>query len=54
MIRTYLDWLVSVPWGTVSEDQLDPIHTREVLEEFGLSAPEDSAVQREPGSGGIV
>ena len=29
-------------------------HTREVLEEFGLSAPEDSAVQREPGSGGIV
>src|SRR4051812_168318 len=32
MIRTYLDWLVSVPWGERSEERLDPGHTREVLD----------------------
>jgi ATP-dependent Lon protease len=31
-IRTYLDWLVAVPWSERSEDQLDPNHTREVLD----------------------
>src|SRR3954464_14268645 len=28
MLRTYLDWIVAVPWGKVSEDQLDPAGTR--------------------------
>ena len=32
MIRTYLDWLVSVPWGKRSEERLDPAHAREVLD----------------------
>src|SRR6266513_1117830 len=32
MIRTYLDWLLSVPWGKRSEERLDPIHAREVLD----------------------
>ena len=32
MIRTYLDWLVSVPWGERSEERLDPVHAREVLD----------------------
>ena len=32
MLRTYLDWLVSVPWGDRSEERLDPIHAREVLD----------------------
>src|SRR5206468_946784 len=32
MIRTYLDWLLSVPWGKRSEDRLDPVHAREVLD----------------------
>jgi ATP-dependent Lon protease len=32
MIRSYLDWLIAVPWSKRSEDQLDPVHTREVLE----------------------
>src|SRR3954462_10114160 len=32
MIRTYLDWLISVPWKERSEDRLDPNHTREVLD----------------------
>jgi ATP-dependent Lon protease len=32
MIRTYLDWLLSVPWGETSEERLDPVHAREVLD----------------------
>src|SRR4051794_295266 len=32
MIRTYLDWLTSVPWGKRSEERLDPQHTQEVLD----------------------
>jgi ATP-dependent Lon protease len=32
MIRTYLDWLIAVPWGKRSEDRLDPIAAREVLD----------------------
>jgi ATP-dependent Lon protease len=32
MIRTYLDWLIAVPWGERSEERLDPVHTREVLD----------------------
>jgi ATP-dependent Lon protease len=32
MIRTYLDWLISVPWAKRSEERLDPVHAREVLD----------------------
>src|SRR3954471_8150642 len=32
MIRSYLDWIIAVPWSKRSEDQLDPVHTREVLD----------------------
>jgi ATP-dependent Lon protease len=32
MIRTYLDWLISVPWSKRSDERLDPVHTREVLD----------------------
>jgi ATP-dependent Lon protease len=32
MIRTYLDWLIAVPWSKRSDDQLDPVHAREVLD----------------------
>jgi ATP-dependent Lon protease len=32
MIRTYLDWLLAVPWGKRSEERLDPEHAREVLD----------------------
>jgi ATP-dependent Lon protease len=32
MIRTYLDWLLAVPWGKRSDDQLDPVHARQVLD----------------------
>src|SRR5246127_232608 len=32
MIRTYLDWLVAVPWGKRSEEKLDPVAARVVLD----------------------
>jgi ATP-dependent Lon protease len=32
MIRTYLDWLVAVPWSKHSDEVLDPVHAREVLD----------------------
>jgi ATP-dependent Lon protease len=32
MIRSYLDWLIAVPWSRRSEERLDPGHTREVLD----------------------
>ncbi|HLG56387.1 MAG TPA: endopeptidase La [Vicinamibacterales bacterium] len=31
-IRTYLDWLLAVPWSKRSEERLDPVHAREVLD----------------------
>jgi ATP-dependent Lon protease len=33
MIRSYLDWLLAVPWSKRSEERLDPEHTRAVLDE---------------------
>jgi ATP-dependent Lon protease len=32
MIRTYLDWLIAVPWSKKSEEKLDPVSAREVLD----------------------
>ncbi|MCL2769215.1 MAG: endopeptidase La [Solirubrobacterales bacterium] len=32
MIRTYLDWLIAVPWAKRSEEHLDPVAAREVLD----------------------
>jgi ATP-dependent Lon protease len=38
VIRTYLDWLVSVPWGQTTSDNLDIAHARRILDQdhFGL------------------
>src|SRR4051794_40840609 len=46
-IRTYLDWLISVPWGNRSEDQLDPVGTRAVLDadHAGLADVKDRIVE---------
>src|SRR3954462_854607 len=47
MIRAYLDWLISVPWSKRSEDQLEPVHTREVLDadHAGLEDVKDRIVE---------
>jgi ATP-dependent Lon protease len=38
VIRGYLDWIASLPWNSLSEDDLDIQHAREVLDadHFGL------------------
>jgi ATP-dependent Lon protease len=33
MIRTYLDWVLDVPWEKLTEDRLDPIEARSVLDD---------------------
>ena len=47
MIRTYLDWLVAVPWSERSDEVLDPVHAREVLDadHAGLEDVKDRIVE---------
>jgi ATP-dependent Lon protease len=47
MIRTYLDWLLAVPWGTRSDEHLDPVAAREVLDadHAGLEAVKDRVTE---------
>ena len=47
MIRTYLDWLLAVPWGKRSEERLDPVNAREVLDadHAGLEDVKDRIVE---------
>ena len=33
MIRTYLDWVLEVPWATITEDRIDPVAARAVLDD---------------------
>ena len=32
VIRTYLEWIATLPWSTTTEDDLDLVHAREVLD----------------------
>ena len=47
MIRTYLDWLLEVPWSVVTEDRLDPVEARRVLDEdhYDLDKVKDRIVE---------
>jgi len=47
VIRNYLDWLLAVPWSKRSEERLDPVYTREVLDadHAGLDDVKDRIVE---------
>jgi len=47
MIRSYLDWLIAVPWSQRSDERLDPVHAREVLDadHAGLEDVKDRIVE---------
>jgi ATP-dependent Lon protease len=47
IIRSYLDWLLAVPWKERSEERLDPAHAREVLDadHAGLEDAKDRIVE---------
>jgi ATP-dependent Lon protease len=47
VIRSYLDWLIAVPWSQRSEERLDPEYTREVLDKdhAGLDDVKDRIVE---------
>jgi ATP-dependent Lon protease len=70
MIRTYLDWLIAVPWGKNSDEHLDPVAARAVLDadHAGLEEVkdrvteylavrklrEDRGIEADPKSGAIL
>src|SRR5262245_5742310 len=33
MLRTYIDWLLDIPWPVTTEDRIDPVEARKVLDE---------------------
>lgn len=47
IIRTYLDWLIELPWGKASEDNLDVDNAAKVLdaEHFGLPKAKDRILE---------
>jgi ATP-dependent Lon protease len=47
VIRTYVDWLVSLPWGVQTEDNLDLDESEKVLNEdhYGLEKPKERILE---------
>jgi ATP-dependent Lon protease len=47
VIKTYLDWLVELPWNELSEDQLEVNHARRILDEdhFDLTDVKDRLIE---------
>ena len=47
MLRTYLDWVLDIPWDKPTEDRLDPIEARRVLDEdhYDLDKVKDRIVE---------
>jgi ATP-dependent Lon protease len=47
VIRTYLDWIISLPWSEFTEDDLDLEHARQILDEdhFDLEKVKDRIVE---------
>jgi ATP-dependent Lon protease len=47
VIRTYLEWILTLPWGTYTADNLDLTHAREVLDadHFDLEKVKDRIIE---------
>ncbi len=47
MLRTYIDWVMDLPWDRYTEDRLDPIEARRVLDEdhYDLDKVKDRIVE---------
>ncbi len=47
VIKTYLDWLTSLPWSTSTEGEINISHTREVLDQdhYGLDKIKDRILE---------
>ncbi len=47
VIRTYLDWILSLPWNETTEDNLDLAHARKVLDEdhYDLEKVKDRIIE---------
>jgi ATP-dependent Lon protease len=47
VIRTYLEWILSLPWSTTTEDNLDLDHAREILDEdhYDLEKVKDRIIE---------
>ncbi|MEM1203701.1 MAG: endopeptidase La, partial [Acidobacteriota bacterium] len=47
ILRTYLDWLTSLPWGVSSQDNLDLGHARKVLDRdhYGLDKVKERIIE---------
>jgi ATP-dependent Lon protease len=47
VIRTYLDWIIELPWNTLTEDNIDIKRAREVLEKehYGLEDVKDRIIE---------
>jgi ATP-dependent Lon protease len=47
VIKTYLDWIVELPWNSLSEDQLDVNHARQILDEdhYDLEEVKDRIIE---------
>ncbi|MFN0157745.1 MAG: endopeptidase La [Bacteroidota bacterium] len=47
VIRSYLDWMVNVPWQKKTKDDLDVAHVKAILDEdhFGLEKPKERILE---------
>ena len=47
VIRNYLDWLVDVPWQSITKDNLNISHVQKILDEdhFGLEKPKERIIE---------